>query len=91
MCRTNSLSHEAIDTVFYEILRYQDFLRAYLSKKGNGGDSDVESQFAIEQLKNKIEDSFVTLGESAFPLIQDSVIDLSYDTEIMDLVSLLSE
>ena len=91
LCRTNSLSHDAIDTVFYEILRYQDFLRAYLSRKHDNDDSELESRVAIEQLQNKIEESFVTLGKNSLLLINDSSLDYPEDKEMNRIVSELNK
>jgi hypothetical protein len=90
LCRTNSLSHEIIDAVFYDILRYQDFLRAYLSRKHGTDDSDMESRSAIEQLQLKIEESFVSLGKSALPLINDSSLDLTMSHEMTSIVTELN-
>jgi len=92
LCRTNSLSHHVIDTIFYEILRYQDFLRAYLSKKRdveNGG-NDNESKHAIKQLQLKIEEAFVKLGEAAFSQINNGSLDVSGNNEIIAIVAELN-
>jgi len=68
MCRMNVITHEVLDNVFYEILRYQDFLRAYLTKKQRGDTGEVSPTAAIDQLQDKIKSAFVELGERALEL-----------------------
>lgn len=69
LCRMNEITHEALDNVFYEILRYQDFLRAYMVKKQKGETGDVNPRSAIEQLQGRIRESFGELGRVAAELI----------------------
>ncbi len=77
LCRMNEITHESLDNVFYEILRYQDFLRAYLVKKQKGATSDVNPRAAIEQLQSKIKDSFAELGRCAADLMDKGKLRIS--------------
>ena len=76
LCRMNEITHEALDNIFYEILRYQDFLRAYLVKKQKGVSSDVSPRNAIEQLQAKIKNSFAQLGLCAVKLLDKGKLKL---------------
>jgi hypothetical protein len=69
LCRSNALTNEILDGIFYEILRYQDFLRAYQAKQARG--DDPSQRQAIEKLEEKIRVSLVSLGRQAAPLIND--------------------
>ena len=76
LCRMNEITHESLDNVFYEILRYQDFLRAYLVKKQKGATSEVNPRAAIEQLQSKIKDAFAELGLCASDLLDKGKLKL---------------
>ncbi|MBI2945630.1 MAG: HEAT repeat domain-containing protein [Candidatus Wallbacteria bacterium] len=67
LCRLNLITHESLDSIFYEVLRYQDFLRNYMVKRGDPEDETRKS--AIEHLQEKIKSSFGLLGRQAFELL----------------------
>ncbi len=68
MCRDEVLSHERLDAIFYEILRYQDFLRAYKKRLAEvGGDEEYEDEraeyaAAVGRLEEKLRAAFSRLG-----------------------------
>jgi hypothetical protein len=74
LCRLNVLTHENLDSVFYEVLRYQDFLRNYMVKRGDPEDATRTS--AIEHLQDKIKASFTQLGRQAAELLQRQQLQL---------------
>ncbi len=74
LCRLNVLTHENLDSVFYEVLRYQDFLRNYMVKRGDPEDATRTS--AIEHLQEKIKASFTQLGRQAAELLQRQQLQL---------------
>ncbi len=67
LCRLNAITHENLDSIFYEVLRYQDFLRNYMVKRGDPEDETRKS--AIEHLQQKIKASFALLGKQAAELL----------------------
>ncbi|MBI3891131.1 MAG: HEAT repeat domain-containing protein [Candidatus Wallbacteria bacterium] len=67
LCRLNLITHESLDSIFYEVLRYQDFLRNYMVKRGDPEDETRKS--AIEHLQEKIKSSFGFLGRQAADLL----------------------
>ncbi len=75
LCRLNQVNHDRLDTTFYEILRYQDFLRAFLIKKQKqGGGAPVEGDEAIRQLQQRIAGAFVELGRVARELLDEGAL-----------------
>lgn len=82
LCRLNAVTHEQLDSTFYEILRYQDFLRAYMIKKqkqerdGAGGEGAGD---AIRQLRGRIEKAFLELGRIARNLIGEGLLKVPAD------------
>ncbi len=81
LCRLNAVTHDALDSTFYEILRYQDFLRAYLIKKQKSEPTD-ESNDAIRQLQQRIAAAFVELGKVAEGLLRSEEIRVPGDQKI---------
>ncbi|MBI4860781.1 MAG: HEAT repeat domain-containing protein [Candidatus Riflebacteria bacterium] len=74
LCRSNLVTNELLDGIFYEILRYQDFLRAYQTKAAQGGDESVRA--AIGKLEEKVRGSLSNLGRQAAQLFKDGTIQL---------------
>lgn len=82
LCRLNAVTHESLDATFYEILRYQDFLRAYLLKKQKGGAPDgSEAAEAIRKLQLRIAKAFVDLGQTAESLLRSGEIRVPSDAQ----------
>jgi HEAT repeat protein len=82
LCRLNAVTHESLDATFYEILRYQDFLRAYLLKKQKGGAPDgSEAAEAIRKLQMRIAKAFVDLGQTAEGLLRSGDIKVPVDAQ----------
>jgi hypothetical protein len=82
LCRLNAITHESLDETFYEILRYQDFLRGFLiqnQKSGEAGGGDLTDK--IRQLQVRIAHSFVTLGEIAEGLLSKGDIRIPSDQQ----------
>lgn len=80
LCRNNHLTHEELDNVFYEILRYQDFLRAYLVKKQKGETDEIDGNRAIAQLQERIKQSFSLLGRRTLELVGQGELEIPTDT-----------
>lgn len=92
LCRLNAVTHEALDATFYEILRYQDFLRAYLLKRQKGGAPEgSEAAEAIRKLQLRIAKAFVDLGQTAEGLLRSGAIKVPGDhqAEVQGLLARL--
>lgn len=81
LCRLNLVTHERLDASFYEILRYQDFLRAYLVKRQKAGAEAPDAPETIRQLQGKITQSFVELGRIAEELVRTKAIKIPADRQ----------
>lgn len=82
LCRLNAVTHESLDKTFYEILRYQDFLRGFLIQKqkmGEAGGPDLTDK--IRQLQARIAKAFVELGEIAERLLGEGAIRVPPDQQ----------
>lgn len=72
LCRNNYITNELLDGLFYEILRYQDFLRAYQSKQSKM--EDAAQKAAIEKLEEKIRTAMIGLGRQAASLFNNAQV-----------------
>lgn len=80
LCRLNAITHEGLDKTFYEILRYQDFLRGFLIQKQKvGQDADGSLDEKIRQLQGRIAKSFVELGRISQGLLSSQAIRIPGD------------
>jgi hypothetical protein len=75
LCRNNLITNELLDGLFYEILRYQDFLRAYQSKQSKA--QDPSQQAAIDKLQEKIRTAMIGLGRQAASLFKDGQVPIA--------------
>jgi len=72
LCRTNQITNELLDGIFYEILRYQDFLRAYQAKLTQERDDTIQQ--AVTKLEEKVKLSLGNLGRQAAVLFEGKQI-----------------
>ncbi|MBI3891132.1 MAG: HEAT repeat domain-containing protein [Candidatus Wallbacteria bacterium] len=90
MCRRGELKDKTLMVHYYEITKYQDFLRQ-LSKKTEGGDGLKTQVLAsgLEQYRAKMRASFVRLGKTLAQAFRARTVQVQETPELAQFVKLV--